>query len=186
MKRAGKLFLMIILVLAMILTSTGVSNVMSVFAETHSVEESKEKASISTGTEEHPKSKPPSSEKDGKKEEDAVESTTASKAKEETTAKKEETKQEEETKQNTETKQEATTKQEKTVNKEETTKQETQTKKQENTNNATTATKKKALRSKAAGEASSTEINLANYIKVTASGIRITIDGQQRTLEEIQ
>lgn len=186
MKRAGKLFLMIILVLAMILTSTGVSNVMSVFAETQSVEESKEKASISTGTEEQQKSKQPSSEKDGKKEEDAVESTTASKAKEETTAKKEETKQEEETKQNTETKQEATTKQEKTVNKEETTKQETQTKKQENTNNATTATKKKALRSKAAGEASSTEINLANYIKVTASGIRITIDGQQRTLEEIQ
>lgn len=174
MKRAGKLFLMIILVLAMILTSTGVSNVMSVFAETQSVEESKEKASISTGTEEQQKSKQPSSEKDGKKEEDAVESTTASKAKEETTAKKEETKQE------------ATTKQEETVNKEETTKQETQTKKQENTNNATTATKKKALRSKAAGEASSTEINLANYIKVTASGIRITIDGQQRTLEEIQ
>ena len=186
MKRAGKLFLMIILVLAMILTSTGVSNVMSVFAETQSVEESKEKASISTGTEEQQKSKQPSSEKDGKKEEDAVESTTASKAKEETTAKKEETKQEEETKRNTETKQEATTKQEETVNKEETTKQETQTKKQENTNNATTATKKKALRSKAAGEASSTEINLANYIKVTASGIRITIDGQQRTLEEIQ
>ena len=186
MKRAGKLFLMIILVLAMILTSTGVSNIMSVFAETQSVEESKEKASTSTGTEEQQKSKQPSSEKDGKKEEDAVESTTASKAKEETTAKKEETKQEEETKQNTETKQEATTKQEETVNKEETTKQETQTKKQENTNNATTATKKKALRSKAAGEASSTEINLANYINVTASGIRITIDGQQRTLEEIQ
>lgn len=57
MKRAGKLFLMIILVLAMILTSTGVSNVMSVFAETQSVEESKEKASISTGTEEQQKSK---------------------------------------------------------------------------------------------------------------------------------
>ena len=82
MKRAGKLFLMIILVLAMILTSTGVSNIMSVFAETQSVEESKEKASTSTGTEEQQKSKQPSSEKDGKKEEDAVESTTASKDKE--------------------------------------------------------------------------------------------------------
>lgn len=178
MKRAGKLFLMIVLVLAMVLTSTGVSNVMSVFAEsftsTQSVEESKEKASTSTETEEQQKSKQPSSEKDGKKEEDAVESTIASKAKEETTAKKEETKQE------------ATTKQEETVNKEETTKQETQTKKQENTNNATTATKKKALRSKAAGEASSTEINLANYINVAASGIWITIKGQKETLEDIQ
>lgn len=190
MKRAGKLFLMIILVLAMVLTSTGVSNVMSVFAEsftsTQSVEESKEKASTSTGTEEQQKSKQLSSEKDGKKEEDAVESTTASKAKEETTAKKEETKQEASTKQNTETKQEASTKQEETVNKEETKKQETQTKKQENTNNATTATKKKALRSKAAGEASSTEINLANYINVAASGIWITIKGQKETLEDIQ
>ena len=190
MKRAGKLFLMIILVLAMVLTSTGVSNVMSVFAEsftsTQSVEESKEKASTSTGTEEQQKSKQLSSEKDGKKEEDAVESTTASKAKEETTAKKEETKQEEETKQNTETKQEASTKQEETVNKEETKKQETQTKKQENTNNATTAIKKKALRSKAAGETSSTEINLANYINVAASGIWITIKGQKETLEDIQ
>lgn len=184
MKRAGKLFLMIVLVLAMVLTSTGVSNVMSVFAEsftsTQSVEESKEKASTSTETEEQQKSKQPSSEKDGKKEEDAVESTIASNAKEETTAEKEETKQEKETKQNTETKQEET------VNKEETTKQETQTKKQENTNNATTATKKKALRSKAAGEASSTEINLANYINVTASGIWITINGQKETLEDIQ
>ena len=191
MKRAGKLFLMIVLVLAMVLTSTGVSNVMSVFAEsltsTQSVEEDKEKVNTSTGTEEQQKSKQPSSEKDGKKEEDAAESTTASKAKEETTAKKEETKQEEETTaKKEETKQEATTKQEETVNKEETTKKEEETKKQDNTSNATTAAKKKALRSKAAGEASSTQINLTNYINVAASGIRITIDGQQRTLEEIQ
>ena len=76
MKRAGKLFLMIVLVLAMVLTSTGVSNVMSVFAEsltsTQSVEEDKEKVNTSTGTEEQQKSKQPSSEKDGKKEEDAI------------------------------------------------------------------------------------------------------------------
>ena len=204
MKRAGKLFLMIILVLAMVLTSTGVSNVMSVFAEsftsTQSVEESKEKASTSTGTEEQQKSKQLSSEKDGKKEEDAVESTTASKAKEETTAKKEETKQEEETKQNTETKQEATTKQEETVNKEETTKQETTKKKEEDKetpSEATTETQKSSKQSTKqedeitiqAGDTETPmveEIPLDEYIKVEQSGIYITIDGKQETLTSIK
>ena len=182
MKRAGKLFLMIILVLAMILTSTGVSNIMSVFAETQSVEESKEKASTSTGTEEQQKSKQPSSEKDGKKEEDAVESTTASKAKEETTAKKEET-----------TTQEASTEAE-------TKKEEAAT--QEKKAESTTAAKKKTAKSKIAtqdaaeaakegSDSNSSNQNIARATKIdivkciTAVDMSVTINGKKTALDDL-
>lgn len=186
MKRAGKLFLMIILVLAMVLTSTGVSNVMSVFAEsftsTQSVEESKEKASTSTGTEEQQKSKQPSSEKDGKKEEDAAESTTASKAKEETTAKKEET-----------TTQEASTEAE-------TKKEEAAT--QEKKAESTTAAKKKTAKSKIAtqdaaeaakegSDSNSSNQNIARATKIdivkciTAVDMSVTINGKKTALDDL-
>ena len=186
MKRAGKLFLMIILVLAMVLTSTGVSNVMSVFAEsftsTQSVEESKEKASTSTGTEEQQKSKQPSSEKDGKKEEDAAESTTASKAKEETTAKKEET-----------TTQEAATEAE-------TKKEEAAT--QEKKAESTTAAKKKTAKSKIAtqdaaeaakegSDSNSSNQNIARATKIdivkciTAVDMSVTINGKKTALDDL-
>lgn len=182
MKRAGKLFLMIILVLAMVLTSTGVSNVMSVFAETQSVEESKEKASTSTGTEEQQKSKQPSSEKDGKKEEDAVEGTTASKAKEETTAKKEET-----------TTQEASTEAE-------TKKEEAAT--QEKKAESTTAAKKKTAKSKIAtqdaaeaakegSDSNSSNQNIARAAKIdiatciTAVDMSVTINGKKTALDDL-
>ena len=199
MKRAGKLFLMIILVLAMVLTSTGVSNIMSVFAETQSVEESKEKASTSTGTEEQQKSKQPSSEKDGKKEEDAAESTTASKAKEETTSKKEETTTQEASTEAKKKKEEVTTQEKKAESTTAVKKKTAKSKKAE----STTVAKKKTTTSGISTQSSSNEniveqqdeesensveneVFLDKYISAKESGIQIEINGQLKSLEEIR
>ena len=80
MKRAGKVFLALTLVLAMLWTSTGTSNVPGVLAENvASMQSAKDnKEAVKATTEETP---PETKEK----------STTASKAEQETTAKKEET-----------------------------------------------------------------------------------------------
>lgn len=185
MKRAGKLFLVIVLVLAMVWTSTGTSNVMSVFAENltsaQSVEEDKEEAKTNTeekntGTEKQKESKQESSEKENKKEEEAAESTTASKAKEETTAKKEET-----------TKQEATTKkQEKTSEATTSSKKKSAAKQDTSTKENNTKEQEAVQQEGETGTPVATEISLNKYIHVDTSGIWITVNGQKETLKYIQ
>lgn len=172
MKRAGKVFLAFALVMAMLWTSTGTSNIPGVLAENvasmQSAKDSKE--AVKAITEETTT-------------ETKEESTTASKAEQETTAKKEET-----------TTQEAATEAE--TKKEEAA---TQEKKAESTTAAKKKTARSGVSTQAsaqksavaqqdgeAGTSEETEVSLDKYIKVEESGIYITINGEKKSLDEIK
>lgn len=172
MKRAGKLFLVVVLVLSMFWTSTGTSNVLGVFAENsaaiQSVEEDKEPKAGAEG-------------KDSDIE-NTGESTAALKTTQETTSKKEET-----------TTQEASTEAKK--KKEKVT---TQEKKEE----STTAVKKKTAKSKIATQdaaepategtdSNSSNQNIARAAKIdiakciTAVDLSVTINGKKTALDDL-
>lgn len=172
MKRAGKLFLVVVLVLSMFWTSTGTSNALGVFAEnsaaSQSVEEDKEAKASAEG-------------KDSDIE-NTGESTAASTTTQETTSKKEET-----------TTQEASTEAKK--KKEEVT---TQEKKAE----STTAVKKKTAKSKITtqdaaeaatkgSDSNSSNQNIARAAKIdiakciTAVDMSVTINGKKTALDDL-
>lgn len=171
MKRAGKVFLVFILVMAMLWTSTGASNVFSVFAEnfastqaedgeiTGKTENTEEKSTSTEKKEEKTEESEPVSSKEEKTSGDSEDGTTAVEKQQETTEKKEEGK---------ETSSEATTAAEKASKKN--TAQENKITTQAGETEVTTAK----------------EISLDKYIKVEESGIYITIDGKQQTLTSIK
>lgn len=168
MKRAGKLFLVVVLVLSMFWTSTGTSNVLGVFAENsaaiQSVEEDKEAKAGAEG-------------KDSDIE-NTGESTAASKTTRETTSKKEET-----------TTQEAETKKEEATTRE---------KKEESTTAAKKKTAKSKIATQDAAEAgtegsdsNSSNQNIARAAKIdiakciTAVDMSVTINGKKTALDDL-
>lgn len=170
MKRAGKLFLVVVLVLSMFWTSTGTSNVMGVFAEnlsgTQNVDGDKE--STEDNTEE--------------KDEETQEAKKASKTEtadseevQKTTSKQKETKS-------------ATAKSEKRTIK--STQATTAMKKDTDESVSVQAESNESDNLKTqdaeSGSPTVTEVSLDDYINTSASGIWITINGQKETLEDIQ
>ena len=170
MKRAGKLFLVVVLVLSMFWTSTGTSNVLGVFAENsaaiQSVEEDKE---AKTGAE-------------GKDSdiENTGESTAASKTTQETTSKKEETTTQEASTEAKKKKEEVTTQEKKaestTTVKKKTAKSKITT--QDAVNAATEGINNNSLSQKAAKAA---EVNIEDCI--TNVDMSVTINGKKIALK---
>lgn len=171
MKRAGKVFLVLVLVMAMLWTSTGASNVFSVFAEnsasiqtadeeiTGKTENTEEKSTSTEKKEEKTEEPEAVSSTQEKQSENLEDGTTAEQKQQETTKKKEEDK---------ETPSEATTETQKSSK--QSTKQEDEITIQAGDTETPTVE----------------EIPLDEYIKVEESGIYITIDGKQETLTSIR
>ena len=171
MKRAGKVFLVFALVMAMLWTSTGTSNVLGVLAENsasmQSAKESKE--AIKANTEETTT-------------ETKEKSTAASKVEQETTDKKEETTTQEAATEAEKKKEEATTQKEfesTMAVKKKTAKSGTSTRSNSDENEV----KQQDGESESSVE---TEVSLDKYIKVEDSGIYITINGEEKSLDEIK
>lgn len=172
MKRAGKLFLVVVLVLSMFWTSTGTSNVLGVFAENsaaiQSVEEDKE---AKTGAE-------------GKDSdiENTGESTAASTTTQETASKKEETTTQEASTEAETKKEEATTRKEKaestTAVKKKTAKSKITT--QDAADTATEGINNNSLSQKAAKAA---EVNIEDCI--TNVDLSVTINGKKTALDDL-
>lgn len=172
MKRAGKLFLVVVLVLSMFWTSTGTSNVLGVFAENsaaiQSVEEDKE---AKTGAE-------------GKDSdiENTGESTAASKTTQETASKKEETTTQEAATEAKKKKEEVTTQEKKaestTAVKKKTAKSKITT--QDAADTATEGINNNSLSQKAAKAA---EVNIEDCI--TNVDLSVTINGKKTALDDL-
>ena len=177
MKRAGKLFLVVVLVLSMFWTSTGTSNVMGVFAENsaaiQSVEEDKEAKAGAEG-------------KDSGIE-NTGESTAASKTTQEASTEAEKKKEEVTTQ---EKKAESTTAVKKKTAKSKKAESTTVAKKKTTTSGISTQSSSNEniveQQDEELGSPTVTEVSLDDYINTSASGIWITIKGQKETLEDIQ
>ena len=177
MKRAGKLFLVVVLVLSMFWTSTGTSNVMGVFAENsaaiQSVEEDKEAKAGAEG-------------KDSGIE-NTGESTAASKTTQEASTEAEKKKEEVTTQ---EKKAESTTAVKKKTAKSKKAESTTVAKKKTTTSGISTQSSSNEniveQQDEELGSPTVTEVSLDDYINTSASGIWITINGQKETLEDIQ
>ena len=170
MKRAGKLFLVIVLVLSMFWTSTGTSNVMGVFAENLSGAQNVDRDKESTEDNTEEKDEETQEEKKASKTE-----TADSEEVQKTTSKQKETKS-------------ATAKSEKRTVKstEATTAMKKDTDESVSVQAESNESDNLKTQDAESGSPTVTEVSLDDYINTSASGIWITINGQKETLEDIQ
>lgn len=170
MKRAGKLFLVVVLVLSMFWTSTGTSNVMGVFAENLSGAQNVDRDKESTEDNTEEKDEETQEEKKASKTE-----TADSEEVQKTTSKQKETKS-------------ATAKSEKRTVKstEATTAMKKDTDESVSVQAESNESDNLKTQDAESGSPTVTEVSLDDYINTSASGIWITINGQKETLEDIQ
>lgn len=170
MKRAGKLFLVVVLVLSMFWTSTGTSNVMGVFAENLSGAQNVDRDKESTEDNTEEKDEETQEEKEASKTE-----TADSEEVQKTTSKQKETKS-------------ATAKSEKRTVKstEATTAMKKDTDESVSVQAESNESDNLKTQDAESGSPTVTEVSLDDYINTSASGIWITINGQKETLEDIQ